>query len=265
MDPFLEHPSFFPDLHGRLNVYLGEALQARLPEPYFAVINERLWVETDERFIEPDVDVLRGGGHSRRRGESEESLGQESSHKPIVITIPHEERRETFVEIRTKRRNRGERVITTIEFLSIANKTPGEKGRDLYLRKQREVLDGDINLVEIDLLRGGTHSTAVPRRRIERKAGPFDYHVSVHHFEMFDRCFVYPVKLEERLPEISIPLLPGDDAVPVDLQAVLNHCYKVGPYSRRVEYKMSELVPPVPAKQARWVRQRLREAKLVRG
>jgi len=61
MDPFLEHPDFFPDLHGRFHVYLSEALQDALPPPYFAVINERLWVETTARYIEPDTDVMVGG------------------------------------------------------------------------------------------------------------------------------------------------------------------------------------------------------------
>ena len=60
MDPFLEHPDFFPDLHGAMHVYLREALQCSLPPPYFAVINERLWVETSARYIEPDTDVLYG-------------------------------------------------------------------------------------------------------------------------------------------------------------------------------------------------------------
>jgi hypothetical protein len=216
MDPFLEHPSFFPDLHDSMNVYLREALQARLPEPYFAVINERLWVETFER----------------------------------------------FVEIRTRTKDGDERIVTTIEVLSLANKIGGEKGRELYLRKQKEVLDGEIHLVEIDLLRDGEHTTAPPRWRIDRKAGPFDYHVSIHLFDNIEDYFIYPIRLEDPLPEIAIPLLPGDGAVPLDLQAVLDRCYAVGPYSRRVKYDVSRLVPPFPAKQTRWVKQRLREAKL---
>ena len=31
MDPFLEHPSFFPDLHGRFNVYLGKLCNLNYP------------------------------------------------------------------------------------------------------------------------------------------------------------------------------------------------------------------------------------------
>ena len=38
----------------------------------------------------------------------------------------------------------------------------GEPGRGLYLRKQREILESDVNLIEIDLLRAGMHTAAVP-------------------------------------------------------------------------------------------------------
>ena len=59
MDPYLEHPDIFPDVHDRFITHLSEAIQSRLPEPYFAVIGKRLWIETTERSIQPDVDVMR--------------------------------------------------------------------------------------------------------------------------------------------------------------------------------------------------------------
>jgi hypothetical protein len=58
MDPYLEHPATFPGLHSRLITNLSDALQLRLPPPYFAEINERTWVELSQREIEPDVNVL---------------------------------------------------------------------------------------------------------------------------------------------------------------------------------------------------------------
>ena len=64
MDPFLEHPAIFPGLHERLIAYLSESLQARLPEPYYAEIGERLWVETSDRSIGPDVYVLQDEGRN---------------------------------------------------------------------------------------------------------------------------------------------------------------------------------------------------------
>ncbi|HMC67440.1 MAG TPA: DUF4058 family protein [Gemmataceae bacterium] len=259
MDPFLEHPAFFPDLHGSLIFCIRESLQARLPEPYYAVLNERLWVETSERYIEPDVDVLRAeGGASQEGPGAGVALAASTRSQPIVITIAHDERRETFVEIRTRTDN-GERIVTNIELLSLTNKTPGEKGRELYVQKQQEIVDGKIHLVEIDLLRGGTHSTVVPRRKIARKAGPFDYHVVVHRFDNWVKFFVYTTRLEERLPEIAVPLLPGDPAIPLDLQTVFERYYDAGPYRRRVRYNPSRIVPPLQPDQVPWATDLLRE------
>jgi hypothetical protein len=259
MDPFLEHPYYFPNLHGGLVFCISEALQPRLPEPYYAVLNERLWVETTERYIEPDVDVL----HPSQPPPPGEQVGTvavaaPTRSQPVVISIPHDERRETFVEICT-RTDTGERIVTTIEVLSLSKKTPGEKGRELYVRKQQEVVDGKIHLVEIDLLRGGEHTTVLSRRRIERWAGPFDYHVSIHRFDDWTNCYVYTATLEERLPEIAVPLLPGDGAVPLDLQAVFDRCYDTGPYRRRVRYDPSRIVPPLRPEQVEWVTRLLRE------
>lgn len=253
MDPFLEHPAIFPGLHNRMVATLSEFLQARLPAPYFAEIGERVWVEVSHRDIEPDVNVLRGRSVSEHREEAPAGAAVASAarSRPVVVTVPHDERRETLVEIRA-RIDEDERLVTAIELLSLSNKTPGERGRDLYLRKQRELLDSRTHLVEIDLLRGGEHTTAVPRGLVEARAGHFDYHVSVHRFDRFEDFLVYPIQLDERLPEIAIPLLPGDPDVTVDLQAAFDRSYDTGPYRRRVRYAESTPVPPLRAQRAEW-------------
>ena len=263
MDPFLEHPAVFADLHDRLVVNLSDALQARLPEPYFAGIGSRIWVEASHRFIEPDVKV-------HRRNE-EVDAGEEPAGgvavatgvrtKPVVVTVPHDERRETFVQI--FHGSDGARLVTAIEVLSLANKTAGEHGRELYQRKQRDVLDSKTHLVEMDLLRGGEHTTAVPLKLARSEAGPFDYHVCIHRFDNLEDYFVYPVLLAERLPEIAIPLLPGDPDIALDLQAVFHRCYDTGPYRRAVRYRLSAVVPLLNAEQERWAARLLKDKGVV--
>src|SRR5262249_42468208 len=139
--------------------------------------------------------------------------------RSVVISVPHDERRETFLEIYALQA-KGDRLITTVEVLSPSNKTLGEHGRELYLRKQHEMLNSQVHLVEIDLLRGGIPSTAVPHERAVERSGPFDYHVCIHRFDHFEDYLVYPIRLEERLPEIAVPLLPEDAPVLMDLQAI---------------------------------------------
>jgi hypothetical protein len=262
MDPFLEHPAVFPDLHDRLVTRLSEALQAQLPEPYYAVIGSRIWVEFSGRSIGPDVKVLRPPVESSKAPSGGGvAVAPPIRPKPVVVRVPHDERRETFVEIYTKLAN--ERLVTVLEVLSLTNKTPGEHGRNLYLQKQREVLSSQTHLVEIDLLRGGTHTTAVPLDLALEKAGPFDYHVCVHRFDNLEDYVVYPIRLEDRLPEILVPLLPGDPAVPLDLQAVFDPCYDTGPYRRRLRYGANQPVPPLPLWQVEWTTRLLREKGLL--
>ena len=165
MDPFLEDPKYFGDLHGRMHFCLSEQLQSRLPAPYFAAISERLVVEVEEakpRWIESDTDILRsyrdddsGGGVAVMKMTSFHTRSE-----PIILSEGDQETQK-FVEIRTRDEAGEERVVTSIEVLSPSNKRPGP-GRDLYQKKQREVREAEINLVEIDLLRYGEHTTAVP-------------------------------------------------------------------------------------------------------
>lgn len=254
MDPFLESPAYFPSLHSSMITYMREWLQSRLPDPYFADISERLWVETTERQIEPDVDVIRQSRPAQNLGGTG-AVAVALRSQPIVITVPHDEKREPFIEIRT-RAGQGERLVTSIEILSHTNKTPGEKGRDLYVQKQREIIDSDkIHLVEIDLLRAGTHTTAVPRNRLIRKASPLDYHACIHHFDKFEKYFVYAILMPERLPEIAVPLLPEDGSVNLDLQAVFDRSYDSGPYRRRIRYDAASIDPPLDNERMDWAKQ----------
>jgi len=257
MDPFLEHPIFFPGLHSAFHVYLREALQPLLPRPYFAEIRERLWVETSARYIEPDTDVIHGGLGVEEADDGAMAVATRARTRtqPLVFEVTDDERIETYVEVNTRSPDGGERVVTLIEVLSLTNKTRGEKGQELYLAKQREILGSEVHLVEIDLLRGGEHTTPMSLERLRLKAGAFDYHVSVHRFDRRGRFFIYPWRLEDPLPEIAVPLLPGDGEVPLDLQAVFRRCYDTGPYRRRVVYEPARIVPPLDKPRIDWVKQ----------
>jgi len=259
MDPFLEHPDFFPDLHGTMHVYIRELLQRSLPPPYFAVINERLWVETTARYIEPDTDVLYGDW-SVAETATLAAVAAPPRTRPLVFEMAHDQRSESFVEIRTRLADGGERVVAAIEVLSLSNKKPGDQGRDLYLQKQAEILGSQVHLLEIDLLRGGEHTTPVPLDRLRRKAGAFDYHVSVHRGDQPGRFYIYPWQLADPLPVIGVPLLPRDGDISLDLQAVFTRCYETGPYGRRVVYDPARIVPPLSEEKTAWVQQVIQQA-----
>jgi hypothetical protein len=270
MDPFLEHPGIFPDLHQGLAFCIQALLQPKLPDPYYAASNARVWIEVTQRYTDPDVHLLRSesaahGGLAENGGNGGVAVAALTRTDPVVVHVPqvmHDETRETYVDIFV-RRDDEERLVTSIEILSPTNKTPGADGSDLYRKKQRELLVAKTHLIEIDLLRGGRHTTAVPLERALEKTGPFDYHVCVHRFDQWEDYFVYPILMKDKLPEIAVPLLPGDGAVPLDLQVAFDRAYEGGPYRRRVKYAERTPVPPLQPDHAEWVTQVLREKKLV--
>lgn len=257
MDPFLERLSIFPDFHGGFIASMRALLQPELPPPYYAAMGRRAWVEITERNIGPDMSVMRDG----RRGDYSGGVvatAEPNVTQPVVIHVPHDERVETLIEI-CEGRNSERRVVTVIEVLSPSNKTMGEHGRSLYMQKQQELLQSKTHLIEIDLLRAGLHSTAVPRDRLQRKVTHYDYHVCLHRFDEFEDYFVYPFRMTEKLPTVSVPLLPGDGEVKLDLQAVFRRTYEEGPYSREIDYQHDTIEPPVAEEDRAFVQARLAE------
>lgn len=263
MDPYLEHPQWFHGFHNSLIIHLQEQLQPRLPAAYYAQNGQRIWLERSRRSVEPDVNVMRErepAGRSPARGgiAVAEPIVEDQTEagRPVLITVkkgPPREHTEWFLEIRELSSGQ-DRLVATIEVVSPANKTPSHQAFDKYRKKQRTILAGQAHLVEIDLLRRGTHVTAVPRRLARARAGPFDYHVSIHRFDRPSDFFVYPIRLEARLPLIAIPLLPGDPDVPLDLQAAFDRTYDGGPYRKAIRYGEEPIKPALRPEQADWAR-----------
>src|SRR5438067_7199056 len=115
MDPFLEDPAVFPDLHDNLIAELRNAINAQLPPPYYASSASRVWVEPTQRRVGPDVNVLR----PERPGSGivpappvATATAVAMSRPPVIVRIPREEVRETYLDISAQPGN--ERLVTTI-------------------------------------------------------------------------------------------------------------------------------------------------------
>lgn len=254
MDPWLEHPAIFPDLHNAFIIELGNVINARLPRPYYATSGSRIWIDRSYRLVEPDLNVLYPSSAATRSSAKKRASSDGTATKPkrihIAQAIENDETAEWFLEIYARPGN--EQLVTSIELLSPANKKPGHTGRELYQKKQDEILRSRVHLVEIDLLRGGMHTTAVPRVVLEEKCGAFDYHVSIRPFDEPDEFLIYAWTLEAELPRITVPLLPGEAAVVVNLRAILDTCYDGRNYDRRVQYRKQKPMPPLARSQKAW-------------
>lgn len=243
MDPYLEQ--FWRDVHASLIIYARDMLQERLPGDLRARVEERVFVESNEaqRVVYPDIRVVERGQGSRTGGGD---IGL-SVAEPLVIHLSRERVSETFIEIIEVGSAR--RVVTVIEVLSLANKLPGE-GQELYRRKQREMVSGRVSLVEIDLLRAGRRVLSVPDTQIPRSHRT-TYQVCVRRGSRPDSAEIYRVPLRERLPAIRIPLRHSDADVPLDLQALIDQCYRNGGYNEDIDYT-SAPDPPLDPDDARW-------------
>jgi hypothetical protein len=118
MDPFLEDPAVFPDLHDNLIAELRNAINVQLPPPYYASSASRVWVEPSQRRVGPDVNALRP--ERPGSGVVPSPPGTTAvARPPVVVRIPREEFRETYLDIYALPGN--ERFVTTIEVLSPTN------------------------------------------------------------------------------------------------------------------------------------------------
>ncbi|MGL6095005.1 MAG: DUF4058 family protein [Fimbriiglobus sp.] len=256
MDPWLEAPDLFPSLHGKLIYLIGEALNAAMPDGYAAVGNYLVWVDAERR-RDPDVSLF--GPYQRPSGGTLTFPGLTA-----VGTAPaRQPRKAPYLEIRA---DRGQRLVTAVELLSPSNKVKNGPGRKAYRTKQAEFRRAGGNVVEIDLLRRGTHTTTVPLDRMQRLAGRFDYHVCVvlAGDEDDDELFVAPISLPDRLPAIGIPLDPGVPAAVLDLQPLFDRAYDGGRYPMLVRYDQPP-DPPLSAEQSAWAAGVLRAKGLLPG
>ncbi len=251
MDPYLE--AHWGDVHHRLITYASDQLQSRVPSDLRARVEERVFVETEsgrQRSVYPDVRVIerphRGDVDTREAGEL-------AVDEPLIVHVADEPVTEGYVEIREV--GSGHRVITVIEFVSLANKQPGP-GRDLYLRKQQELRDGGVNSVEIDLLRTGQYVLSMPPDRV-----PPDYRtpyrVCVRRVSRPLAFEVYRLPLDSPLPAIRIPLRETDEDVVLSLQSLLDQCYQNGGYDD-VDYALDP-TPLLDTHGASWADALLRE------
>jgi hypothetical protein len=255
IDPYLESPLYWQDFHERFLPYAAEVLQPQLPHRYRARIGERVILAAVERTIIPDLTVVQRPplGDAELQTPGHPTGLALDVDAPTIFSAFAEEFREAFVEIIDRV---GQRVITVIELLSPSNKTPGA-GHEQYVHKQQEVLRSGTNLVEIDLLHGGTHTLAVPRANLARHA-PFHGLVSVWRAAQPQQYEVYFVRLQERLPRLRIPLLPEDRDVTLDLPAIFTRCYDAARYDLDLDYAQPPPVELSPADRT-WLEDWLRD------
>jgi hypothetical protein len=250
MDPFLEDPQVWPALHPLLISETCKQIQPELrARGYYAQVGQRLWVTQVDRPVYPDLAVVRV---SRNRRDELGAVATAEPDEPIRLHAVDIEIRESFIDVYDAK---GHRLVTSIEYVSPTNKSDAQ-GRELYLRKQRELADAGVNLVEVDLLRRGPHVVCVPKSLVE-SIRPWDYLVCVWRPNQ-DDFEVYPISVRNRLPRIRLPLVSGDADSVLDLQAAFDQAYDAGPFPAQADYRAT-LTPPLSSEDDQWAVELLRQ------
>ena len=253
MDPYLE--AHWLDVHPRLIVEASNQLQGQLGESLIARIEERLVVEDpvsgDSRRIGPDVRIVEYGASE----STVQPAGGIALAEPIVLTAESEPVVQRFLEIIDL--STGGRVITVIEFVSPANKVPGD-GLEKYKQKQSECRGAGVNLVEIDLTRTG-HRQLLAHRWHEARQHDSTYQASIWRAAAAYRVELYPLRLAVRLPTLRIPLRPSDADAVLDLQSLVDAVYAASRYDRTTDYRASP-EPPLEGEEAVWADSLLKAA-----
>lgn len=247
MDPYLENPRIWSDVHQNL---AGE-IQARLlpllrPKYVARLIPRQVLDRPDEeelRVMFPDVAVQRipsvpdvplaGAGTAV-------AIAPAPMKAVNLMRVPF---RQVTVEIRSVESGL---LVAAIEILSPVNKRADSEGRDAYLRKRDTLLGASVHLLEIDLLRRGERLPVEPP--IPESA---DYAVVLSRADARLNAEVWPIALADPLPVVPVPLLPPDPDAPLDLQAAMDAIYERAGYDLDVDYSTAPW-PPLRPEQSAW-------------
>ncbi len=249
MDPYLERPGLWPDVHVALISGLQDHLVPRVPERYYVAVEVREYTSEPEELAfvgRADVGVAGPGTGDASGGEPR------STPQSVVVVVPLPESvREAYLEVRE---SGTDEVVTVIEVLSPKNKRRGE-GRRQYETKRLQVLGSLTNLIEIDLLRAGD---PMP---VSHPPARSDYRILVSRGERRPKADLIPFGVQDEIPRFPLPLRRGDVEPEVDIAAVLRDVYSRKGYERRVDYGQPP-VPPFDGRDAEWADALLRKASL---
>jgi Protein of unknown function (DUF4058) len=247
VDPYLENPEFWPEVHHRLITAIADAIGLALRPKYRVAIEKRIYLSDaeDSDFLAiPDVTVF-SKPSTVNQSVTTATLPYA---EPITVTVPIlEEAREGYLELREVGTNR---VITVIEILSPKNKRT-VKGREEYENKRQEVLRSTSDLVEIDLLRAG--------KQIPITGGiKSDYRILIGRKNRRPKAELYAFTVQEEIPSFLLPLQPGDAEVHVELQSLFSGVYDRAGFDLSIDYTQDPM-PQLEKADAVWADTFLRE------
>ncbi|MBE9140129.1 DUF4058 family protein [Nodosilinea sp. LEGE 07088] len=246
MNPYLENPDLWPEVHHLLIGLLAETLNPQLLPTYRVAIEKRVYQLSGEDALLIGIpDVAIASAQAKTHPSSVAVVSP--STQPVAVLLPMPiEVQEGYLEVREVAT---QTVVTVIEVLSPANKRPG-RGREAYLQKRDRVLGSHTHLVEIDLLRSGT---PMPMAGAGARS---DYRILVSRHERRPQAELYPFTLREPIPPFAVPLKPHSQEPMVLLDDLLQRVIERAGLSVVLNYQVAP-VPEVAEGDRAWLQELL--------
>jgi hypothetical protein len=253
MDPYLEG-YLWPDVHSALAHKIRQQLAPQIQPKYVARLEisviEDSNPEAEIGIMYPDVEVIKVSASHPLPPEAPGVIaGAETAPRITAsLTIPLPQVRVTTIAIRDVAQNI---LITSIEILSPVNKR--EPNLSHYRQKRERLRAAQVHLLEIDLLRRGTRAWRHPRLP------------DVPYLVLLTRAQAgaveaWPIKLQDTLPTLPVPLRSPDPEAVLDLSAALRAIYDEALYHLSIDYTQDPPPPPFPPEDMAWLRTQLEHA-----
>lgn len=241
MDPYLDHPSAWPNVHHRLITAIADDLAPQLLPKYQVLVEERIYqVEPQDSILIGAPDVLIQQLHADTEISAVAVASPATEPLSVTLTLP-ETVRQGYLEVREIATGQ---VITVIEVLSPANKRSG-KGRLDYENKRAMILSNSSNFVEIDLLRQGQ---PMP---IQANLVKSQYRILVSPEEKRPQADLYAFNLPDPIPCFVLPLRSTDHLPTINLRQLLDGIYDRSGYGLVIDYTQPA-VPPLTEADMQW-------------
>ncbi|WP_414585020.1 DUF4058 family protein [Scytonema sp. PCC 10023] len=249
MNPYLENPVFWSEVHHRLITAIADTLEENIPPQYRVAIEQRTYLSDDSDSLLVGIPNVTVFSQQTSPQQDSSTAIQTSTSEGITVMIPLPEHITVkYLEIREVSTGF---VVTSIEVLSPKNKRPGE-GRKAYELKRKKVLVSLTHLVEIDLLRSGKPMPILGEFPVT------DYQIIVSKSETRPQAKLYGFSIREPIPVFPLPLQTEDTEPILDLQSLLHGIYNRARYYLAIDYNQ-EPVPPLKPEDAVWSDTLLRE------
>lgn len=247
LNPYFEQRWF--EVHPSMIVYARNQMQRQLPHGLHVSIEHGMTIsgspplEDDNR--QPDVSVW------KLREDTLLAAAPPNYAPPICCEIAGPKQRHLVV-----REHHDGNLITVIEFISPTNKHGG--GAIAYGQKRQGVINAEVNLVEVDLIRKWGLALAQfeddrVAEHLRSEDGCMPSHaVTVIRASQPNQREVYPVCYTKALPACRVPLRPEDSDIWLNLQDLAEQCHRDGGLDQITDYTRDP-EPPLAPEDAAWL------------